>query len=204
MSRTYRKMPYRYYRHPTTTGTKRGEAAAKSDIIEEDYNPSNRHHKRANPSCRDLPDNWDDIHHACVDEVPPCKRDDASRGSICKKTVYPVVKVKPSPIHGNGLFAKDFITRGTTIGRIWLWKCQFDEKETIWVDNVRYRIYNWNQHQDFRFLNHSDDNNADFFQTDNRGFKLIALKDIQTNEEILTYYGEEFDWQKWNQHWDQL
>lgn len=101
-----------------------------------------------------------------------------------------LVRVTESPIHGRGLFARCDIAVESFIGTyagkktsnngmhvLWIW----DEKDEKWVgvdgDN------------EMRFLNHSGQPNAEFYETD-----LYALRDIAAGEEItFDYQWEEED-----------
>lgn len=101
-----------------------------------------------------------------------------------KYTQNPLARVAESPIHGRGLFARCDIPTGELIGTyagkrtlengmhvLWAW----DENDEKWVgvdgDN------------EMRFLNHSGQPNAEFYDTD-----LYSLKDIPTGEEITFDY----------------
>jgi len=96
----------------------------------------------------------------------------------------PLACVTESPIHGRGLFARCEIASESLIGTyagkktsnngmhvLWVW----DEKDEKWIgvdgDN------------EMRFLNHSGQPNAEFYDTD-----LYALRDIAADEEITFDY----------------
>ena len=49
MSRTYRRMPYRYHRRPKTTQIKKQETKSVDMMMDFGYNPSNRAVARSNP-----------------------------------------------------------------------------------------------------------------------------------------------------------
>jgi len=96
--------------------------------------------------------------------------------------------VAESPVHGRGLFARADITAGTWIGH-------YDSNET--KDNGTHVLWVEGEEPDewlgfdginaLRFLNHSDDPNAEMSELD-----LYARRDIKKDEEITFYYGEEF------------
>ncbi|MHA6289271.1 SET domain-containing protein [Maricaulis sp. CAU 1757] len=106
----------------------------------------------------------------------------------------------PSPIEGLGVYASDFIARGT---RVWVLDPQADiilpadavaERPTVYQDYIRRYAY-FDATLDAylldgdhaRFLNHSDDPNLDFSAPDGSG---TAKRDIQAGEEILCDYSQ--------------
>ena len=106
-------------------------------------------------------------------------------------------QIKPSKIHGIGLFAAEFISKGTLI-----WKYQSYLDQTIDDSKfkllpkraqeflLKYASYNigWGGHilcgDDARFTNHSSDPNT----ISNDKFSTIAIRDIQIGEEITENY----------------
>ncbi len=93
-----------------------------------------------------------------------------------KKLVY----VEDSPIHGKGLFAKQNIRKGTVIGRASGYPTKRDGTYVLWLDEkTAYRV-----ECDFRFINHSDNANAAYYDT----LEICALKDIKAGEEITHNY----------------
>lgn len=100
-------------------------------------------------------------------------------------TENPKVMVKTSPIHGRGVFARVDIPAFTYIGRyegsttdedgmhvLWL----YDEELNAWVGI--------DGENEMRFLNHSDDPNAEWSDVD-----LYATRWIAKGEEITFDYG---------------
>jgi SET domain-containing protein len=92
----------------------------------------------------------------------------------------------PSKIHGTGLFARRAISEGEYIGTFHGPKVSDDGTHVLWVyesdddeEPVGHRGENL-----LRFLNHSDDHNAEF-----DGLDLYALRDIVPDEEITFDYG---------------
>jgi len=97
----------------------------------------------------------------------------------------PLVYVDRSPIHGRGLFARQPIAKDEYLGSyegrttrrngmhvLWVWS----EQDECWqgIDGAN----------EMRFLNHSDQPNADWWGTD-----LYALRAIAQGEEITFDYG---------------
>lgn len=101
----------------------------------------------------------------------------------------PLAFVAESPIHGKGLFARVDLDDDTYVGTyegpatqqdgmhvLWVWNEETDEWEGIDGNN------------EMRFLNHSDDPNADWW-----GDELYTIRPIAAGEEITFHYGE--DWE---------
>ena len=114
-------------------------------------------------------------------------------------------KVGPSPVHGLGLFADEFIPRGT---RIWEFDDRVDsrfddtrlagmseaEQEALLAHsyvNPRTNLYVYCG-DNARYLNHSDTPNVDDIGFDeglvNGEGITVAARDIQPGEEILSNY----------------
>lgn len=88
--------------------------------------------------------------------------------------------VDDSPIHGKGLFARKHISAGEIIGVIKGVPTTTDGEYVLWVDkNEGYHVK-----CDLRFINHSDEPNAVYFDT----LEVCALKDISPGEEITHDY----------------
>lgn len=77
-----------------------------------------------------------------------------------------ITRIDKSKIHGNGLFATQYIKKGTSVGRVFDFK-----KETLTGS----------------YVNHSKDFNVEI-STDNLGYLLIATRDIDPGEEITADY----------------
>jgi uncharacterized protein len=108
----------------------------------------------------------------------------------------------PSPIHGIGLFAAQFIPQGT---RIWEFTPGFDVKlSAAFVDNAPEPLKSWlathtyrsrTSHQyilcsdDARFFNHADHpNTASREVAGEEEVITVALRDIQPGEELTDDY----------------
>lgn len=109
-------------------------------------------------------------------------------------------KLRPSRVHGMGVFAVEFIPKGT---RVWEYREGFDHRVSeAYVENlpeparssIRHYSAIWGggyviSADDARFLNHSDSPNLQTFADPDID---VALRDIQAGEELLEDY-REFD-----------
>lgn len=94
-----------------------------------------------------------------------------------------MIEVRESPLHGRGLFATQFIAKDTLLGWLLTEPARDDEHDSpyvLWIDGTRpLRVT-----CDFRFINHSSDPNAAYFDD----LSVMSLRDIQPGEEILHDY----------------
>jgi SET domain-containing protein len=100
------------------------------------------------------------------------------------------VVVKPSRIHGMGLFADQVIEADTLIGVYegpWVFSDDDNTDHVLWVEDDDGRVYGIDGRNEMRFVNHHVDANAGFF-----GEELYALRRIEPGEEITHHYGD--DW----------
>lgn len=112
-------------------------------------------------------------------------------------------KIKPSAVHGLGLFAEQFIPKGAVVWKFSplmdreLTPAQFNELSKEEQDYLLYYGYfskkSGNYHlsfDDVKFINHSTEPNvaADVSAVDEIEYPVIAIKDIQPGEEILQNY----------------
>ena len=111
-------------------------------------------------------------------------------------------KIGPSAIEGIGLFAAEFIPKGTTV---WEFKARFDvEMSKEEIDGLspaareqalKYTYLSKTKgtyilcSDDARFFNHSDDPNTTSINVDGRENRDVANRDIQEGEEITADYG---------------
>lgn len=111
--------------------------------------------------------------------------------------ISPKIKVEKSPIHGYGVFAKEFIPSGEILETCHFWI--LEEKDfqkldkTIQQISFAYPIFTSDSHAIVlgwgSIYNHSDNNNAAWTtDTENQLFKFFTVKDINPGEEILTNY----------------
>ena len=95
-----------------------------------------------------------------------------------------IVYRAPSTIHGNGLFAKVSIAKGSYIGTYEGPTAKRDGTYVLWVFEEGSSPVGRSGRNLLRYLNHQDEGNAEF-----DGFDLYALRDIDPNEEITFDYG---------------
>ncbi|MEX0886151.1 MAG: SET domain-containing protein-lysine N-methyltransferase [Phycisphaeraceae bacterium] len=101
----------------------------------------------------------------------------------------PLIRVKPSPIHGQGLFAATRIEAETYIGEYLGPRTQTDGLYVLWIEEEDGTLYGIDGQNDLRYLNHSLEPNAEL-----EGEELYALRDIELGEEITIHYGP--DWEE--------
>ena len=88
--------------------------------------------------------------------------------------------VRPSAIHGQGLFATTFIPAETLIGRVEGTPTRDDGPHVLWLtEEIGLRVTNV-----MRYINHSDDANAAYYDDG----EVVALRDIHPGEEITHHY----------------
>ena len=96
------------------------------------------------------------------------------------------LEVKPSPIHGLGVFARKRIRKGERIGKYVSRRTRQDGPYVLWVgDGGQWQGYEG--YGRLRFLNHQPTPNSEL-----DGLELHALRTIEPGEEITIHYGE--DW----------
>ena len=91
--------------------------------------------------------------------------------------------VKESGIHGKGLFAAREINRGEVIGTVSYNPIEEDGPYVLWIDDQGILV-----ECDLKYINHSNEPNACYCDD----LDVVALKDINQDEEITHDYGE--DW----------
>ncbi len=96
--------------------------------------------------------------------------------------------VAASAIHGQGVFAREFICAGAYVGTYHGRPTDEDGVYVLWVEDESGRWQGRDGENLLRFLNHSVTPNAEF-----EGHDLYALEDIQPGEEICFHYGREFE-----------
>ncbi|MBK1655018.1 SET domain-containing protein-lysine N-methyltransferase [Allochromatium vinosum] len=95
------------------------------------------------------------------------------------------IQVAPSRIHGQGCFARIGFEPGEAIGTFEGVEVAEDGPHVLWVyDPERGRLTGRRGTNMLRWLNHSDDPNAEF-----DGFELYARRTIAVGSEITIDYG---------------
>ena len=105
------------------------------------------------------------------------------RRAISKSIDAPLIYVTTSNIHGKGLFARKRIKAGTLIGQIEGRPTETDGPYVLWLTQ-RKAVEVQCQ---LKYINHSDEPNAIYYDT----LEVIALRDIQRDEEITHNYDSE-------------
>lgn len=92
------------------------------------------------------------------------------------------IVVRPSPLHGLGVFAGGKICKGERIGRFVSRRTDLDGPHVLWLldDNGEQGYRGCGR---LRYLNHSDRPNSEFIDLD-----LHALQTIRRGEEITIDY----------------
>ena len=100
---------------------------------------------------------------------------------------HPLVYVKDSAIHGKGLFARKSIKAGELIGEIEGTPVNMDGPYVLWLDEeMREAIEVENV---FKYINHNGTPNACYYDD----LTVVAIRDIQQDEEITHHYGEAWE-----------
>lgn len=93
------------------------------------------------------------------------------------------LKVAPSLIHGQGLFAEQDIVAGTVIGWCEVVPAENPGPHTLWCDEGPVDVV-----CDLRFTNHSTTPNVVYYDT----LRVVALRDITKGEELTYNYGPDY------------
>jgi SET domain-containing protein len=109
---------------------------------------------------------------------------DASTGT--KTRLRDRVYKAPSPIHGNGCFARVPFSAGDYVGTYEGPEARRDGTYVLWVFEEGEEPVGRSGRNLLRWLNHREDGNAEF-----DGFDLFARRDIAAGEEITFDYNGE-------------
>lgn len=114
--------------------------------------------------------------------------DDAA--SLMPKAIY----VDSSTVHGKGIFAARPIKKGEVIGHYKTRKTKLTAEENPYVVEIYDDEGNLSGHRlgtnDFKYINHSTTPNTDMVGDE---LQMVALRDIDEDEELTWYYGPEFE-----------
>lgn len=95
------------------------------------------------------------------------------------------VYIDHSPIHGRGLFAAKPISAGQLIGVYQGPIVREDNPHVLWIEDQNGETWTgYNGQNEMRFLNHSDEPNAEM-----DGLQCFALCDMPPGTEITIDYG---------------
>jgi uncharacterized protein len=97
-----------------------------------------------------------------------------------------ITYVAESGIHGKGLFAAETIKKDTIIGYLDGKPTQIDGMYVLWIDSES----GFEVSCKLKFINHSDEPNACYYDDKS----VVALRDIQANEEITHNYEADCEW----------
>ena len=100
---------------------------------------------------------------------------------------HPLVYVKESHIHGKGLFARQSIREGEIIGEIKGTPASNDGPYVLWLDEETQKAIEVKNV--FKYINHNDLPNACYYDD----LTVVALRDINKDEEITHHYGETWE-----------
>lgn len=116
--------------------------------------------------------------------------------AACLSQRYDMIRIAPSPIHQQGVFATEPIKKGTRILEYIGEKIRKDESarrlaqrnDYIFHLNYRYDIDGATLANTARYINHSCDPNCEV-DTTNQHIWIVALRDIASGEELSFNYG---------------
>ena len=97
------------------------------------------------------------------------------------------IEVQASSIHGKGVYALRRFRRGSYIGTFRGVQTKQDGIHVLWISDEDGSEVGIRGQNEFRFLNHDSEPNAEFV-----GLDLYAVNNIQPGREIMIDYGE--DW----------
>jgi len=105
-----------------------------------------------------------------------------------------IIYVTSSLVHGKGVFAARPIKKGEVLGYYKTRKTRLTAEENPYVVEIYDEDGNLSGHQlginNFKYINHSPKPNTDMVGDD---LEMVALRDIDEDEELTWYYGPEFE-----------
>lgn len=96
-------------------------------------------------------------------------------------------EVEDSPIHGKGVFSKQAIEEGEYIGSYEGPSTQENDTYVLWMEDDNGEWEGCDGQNELKYLNHSDEPNAEF-----DGLDLYSIAEIEPGDEVTFDYGEEF------------
>jgi hypothetical protein len=117
----------------------------------------------------------------------PNNRQQKNSSAKAKSSSHPLVAVKKSKIHGQGLFAKKNIKAGEIIGEVKGKPTKKDGPYVLWMDDTK---QGFEVSCILKYINHHPRANACYYDD----LTVVALKDIRKGEEITHNYGDDWDW----------
>ncbi len=103
-------------------------------------------------------------------------------------TLGEYLHVLESPIHGRGLFAREFINAEAYLGTYYGPETQNNGIYVLWVEDDGEQWVGCDGKNILRYLNHAAQPNVGF-----EGCDLFSLEDIQAGDEVCFHYGDEFE-----------
>lgn len=97
-----------------------------------------------------------------------------------------MIDVRPSALHGRGLFATVAIAPGGVLGRMEGEPTAENGDHVIWTEDEQAILVT----NELRYINHDRNPNA---EVDDKTLEVVALRRIEAGEEITIDYGDEWD-----------
>jgi SET domain-containing protein len=107
---------------------------------------------------------------------------------VGSKSLKARVRVEVSAIHGRGLFAAQRFRKGAYIATFEGVPAKGDGTHVLWVIDEDGSERGIEGRNELRFLNHSQEPNAEF-----HGEDLYAIRNIQPDAELTFHYGDGWD-----------
>ncbi len=96
------------------------------------------------------------------------------------KTLNEITYVDDSEIHGQGLFARTTIAKGSIIGTLKGRRCSHDGAHVLWLSETQ----GFEVRCNLKYINHARKPNACYYDD----LSVVALRDIEPGEEITHDY----------------
>lgn len=97
------------------------------------------------------------------------------------KSLDQLTYVSNSNFHGQGLFARELIGKGSVIGKVEGKPCKRNGMHVLWLNQTEgFRVC-----CNLRYINHAETPNACYYDD----LSVVALREIKPGEEITHNYG---------------